>query len=76
MRFVGLEAFLSAGADAMPYGALKRLEIARALAAKPSVPPPRRARRRLNPVETEEIDERLIARSPTAASPSSSSSTT
>jgi branched-chain amino acid transport system ATP-binding protein len=35
MAFVGLEQFLDARADAMPYGALKRLEIARALAAKP-----------------------------------------
>ncbi|MDZ7809324.1 MAG: hypothetical protein U5L11_03225 [Arhodomonas sp.] len=36
MRFVGLEAYLDSDADAMPYGALKRLEIARALAAEPA----------------------------------------
>jgi branched-chain amino acid transport system ATP-binding protein len=35
MRFVGLAEYLEARADAMPYGALKRLEIARALGAKP-----------------------------------------
>lgn len=35
MRFVGLGDYLAAQADAMPYGALKRLEIARALAGKP-----------------------------------------
>ncbi|MBN9425660.1 MAG: ABC transporter ATP-binding protein [Burkholderiales bacterium] len=35
MRFVGLDAYTGAAADSMPYGALKRLEIARALAMKP-----------------------------------------
>ena len=34
MSYVGLEAFLDAAADAMPYGALKRMEIARALASR------------------------------------------
>ena len=37
MRFVGLEAYIEARADSMPYGALKRLEIARALALKPRI---------------------------------------
>lgn len=37
MRFVGLEKYLAAAADSMPYGALKRLEIARALAARPKL---------------------------------------
>jgi branched-chain amino acid transport system ATP-binding protein len=32
---LGLEPWIDAAADAMPYGALKRLEIARALAAEP-----------------------------------------
>ncbi|MCL4185772.1 MAG: ATP-binding cassette domain-containing protein, partial [Burkholderiaceae bacterium] len=32
LRFVGLGSYADANADAMPYGALKRLEIARALA--------------------------------------------
>jgi len=35
MRFVGLAEWLDARAEAMPYGALKRLEIARALATQP-----------------------------------------
>jgi branched-chain amino acid transport system ATP-binding protein len=37
MRRVGLEAWIDAPSDAMPYGALKRLEIARALAAEPTL---------------------------------------
>jgi branched-chain amino acid transport system ATP-binding protein len=35
LRFLGLEAYAEMPADAMPYGALKRLEIARALAGEP-----------------------------------------
>jgi branched-chain amino acid transport system ATP-binding protein len=35
MRTVGLAAYLGARADSLPYGALKRLDIARALAAAP-----------------------------------------
>jgi branched-chain amino acid transport system ATP-binding protein len=35
MRFVGLQDYVDAAADSMPYGALKRLEIARALAMRP-----------------------------------------
>jgi branched-chain amino acid transport system ATP-binding protein len=35
LRTVGVAAYEDAAADAMPYGALKRLEIARALAAEP-----------------------------------------
>lgn len=37
MRFVELSEFIDARADAMPYGALKRLEIARSLAARPKL---------------------------------------
>ena len=37
MTYVGLDAYLGAEAGAMPYGALKRLEIARALAARPRI---------------------------------------
>jgi branched-chain amino acid transport system ATP-binding protein len=37
LRRVGLAEFEEAASDAMPYGALKRLEIARALAAEPQV---------------------------------------
>src|SRR5450631_4481127 len=37
MAYVGLNAYRGAEAGAMPYGALKRLEIARALAAQPRI---------------------------------------
>jgi branched-chain amino acid transport system ATP-binding protein len=37
LRLVGLAEFEDASADTMPYGALKRLEIARALAAEPQL---------------------------------------
>ena len=37
MEFVGLKRYLDADASAMPYGALKRLEIARALAVRPKL---------------------------------------
>lgn len=56
MRFVGLEKFRDASADAMPYGALKRLEIARALACKPRILFLDEPAAGLNPKETAEID--------------------
>jgi branched-chain amino acid transport system ATP-binding protein len=57
MRFVGLESYVDARADSMPYGALKRLEIARALAMKPRLIFLDEPAAGLNPKETIEVDE-------------------
>ena len=56
MRFVGLQDSLDARADSMSYGALKRLEIARALAMKPRLLFLDEPAAGLNPKETLEID--------------------
>jgi branched-chain amino acid transport system ATP-binding protein len=56
MRRVGLDAYLDARADSMPYGALKRLEIARALAGEPQVLLLDEPAAGLNPTEAREID--------------------
>jgi branched-chain amino acid transport system ATP-binding protein len=56
MRFVGLEPYTSARADSMSYGALKRLEIARALAMRPRVLFLDEPAAGLNPKETFEVD--------------------
>ena len=58
---VGLSRWRDARADAMPYGALKRLELARALAAEPKLLLLDEPAAGLNAAETREIDE-LIRR--------------
>ena len=57
MRFVGLEHYIGSRADSLPYGALKRLEIARALAMKPRLIFLDEPAAGLNPKETVEVDE-------------------
>ncbi len=56
MEFVGLKASVNARADSMSYGALKRLEIARALAMKPRLVFLDEPAAGLNPKETLEVD--------------------
>jgi branched-chain amino acid transport system ATP-binding protein len=56
MRFVGLENYIDARADSMPYGALKRLEIARALAMRPRMIFLDEPAAGLNPKETQNVD--------------------
>ncbi len=56
MTYVGFDAYLGAEASAMPYGALKRLEIARALAARPRILFLDEPAAGFNQTETAEID--------------------
>ena len=56
LQRVGLEAYQDASADSMPYGALKRLEIARAIAAEPRLLLLDEPAAGLNQTEAREID--------------------
>ncbi len=56
LKQVGLAAYEHTAADAMPYGALKRLEIARALAAEPQLLLLDEPAAGLNATEAREID--------------------
>lgn len=60
LAFVGLERRAEDPAGALPYGALKRLEIARALAAEPRALLLDEPAAGCNPVETEEIDRLIV----------------
>ena len=55
LRSLGLALYADSGADALPYGALKRLEIARALAGEPEMILLDEPAAGLNPTEAREI---------------------
>ncbi|RJG02566.1 ABC transporter ATP-binding protein [Noviherbaspirillum sedimenti] len=60
MQFVGVGKYVDAHANSMSYGALKRLEIARALAAKPKILFLDEPAAGLNHTETHEIEELVV----------------
>jgi branched-chain amino acid transport system ATP-binding protein len=57
LDFVGLLQYADTDTESMPYGALKRLEIARALATKPKILLLDEPAAGLNPAESREIDQ-------------------
>ncbi len=67
MRFVGIGDYIDADPGSMPYGALKRLEIARALASNPRLMLLDEPAAGLNPVETQAIDDLIQAIAETGA---------
>ena len=66
--FCGLEAYIDQPADSLPYGVLKRVEIARALAAQPKLLLMDEPAAGLNDTETVEMRELIRRISPTGIS--------